>query len=117
MCSLHALFIYSTDRRSINFTTHVPERQLQLLGETRLMRATNNCTKLRICLTFPEPVLNSPEGIGRSLKLEILSFQMSKLPHLVASKTNPENSRFEFKVRLFSQSYFIFLAMRIKVGS
>ncbi|KAK7840128.1 hypothetical protein CFP56_017032 [Quercus suber] len=37
------------DRRSmfVNLTTHVPERLLQLNGETRLVRATNNCIKLR----------------------------------------------------------------------
>ena len=120
MCSLHALFINSTDRRSINFTTHVPERQLQHHGETRLIRATNNCTKLKICLTFPEPILNTSEEIKNSLKAEILySLQMSQgsLLPLVDTKKYEGPSRFEFKVRLFSQSYFIFSAMRIKVSS
>ena len=121
MCSLHALFINSTDRRSVvNLTTHVPKRQLQLNGETRLVRATNNYNKLRICLTFPEPVLNKSEEIKNSLKAEILySLQMSEgsLLPLVDTKKYEGPSRFEFKVRWFSQSNFTFSAMRVEVGS
>ena len=113
MCSLHALFINSTDRRSINLTTHVPRKQLQLNGETRLVRATNNYNKLRICLTFPEPVLNTSGEIKNSLKAEILySLQMSQglLLRLVDTTKYKGPSRFEFKVRWFSQSNFIFSA-------
>ena len=122
MCSLHALFINSTDRRSmfVNFTTHVPERLLQLNGETRLVRATNNYEKLRVCLTFPEPVLNTSEEIKNSLKAEILrSLQMSQgsLLPLVDTKKYEGPRRFEYKVRWFSQSNFIFSAMRVEVGS
>ena len=120
MCSLHALFINSTDRRSINLTTHVPRKQLQLNGETILVRATNNYKKLRVCLTFPEPVLNTSEEIKNSLKAEILySLQMSKgsLLPLVDTKKYEGPSRFEFKVRWFSQSNFTFSAMRVEVGS
>ncbi|XP_030938237.1 uncharacterized protein LOC115963393 isoform X2 [Quercus lobata] len=94
-------FTLHFDRRSINFTTHVPERQLQLHGETRLIRATNNCTKLKICLTFPEPILNTSEEIKNSLKAEILcSLQMSQgsLLPLVDTKKYEGPSRFEFKV-------------------
>ena len=119
MCSLHALFINSTDRRSINLTTHVPRKQLQLNGETILVRATNNYKKLRVCLTFQEPVLNTSEEIKNSLKAEILySLQMSEgsLLPLVDTKKYEGPSRFEFKVRWFSQPCFIFLAMRIEVG-
>ena len=120
MCSLHALFINSTDRRSVNLTTHVPERQLQFNGEPILVRATNNYKKLRVCLTFPEPVLNTSEEIKNSLKAEILySLQMSQgsLLPLVDTKQYQGPSRFEYKVRWFSQSNFIFSDMRVEVGS
>ena len=113
------MFINSTDRRrSINLTTHVPEWQLELNNETRLVRATNKCIKLRICLTFPAPVLNSSAEIFNSIKPKILySFRMSqgKFP-LAPCKEDPWHRRFEFKVRWFSQPCFIFLAMRIEVG-
>ena len=105
MCSLHALFINSTDRRSINLTTHVPRKQLQLNGETILVRATNNYKKLRVCLTFQEPVLNTSEEIKNSLKAEILySLQMSEgsLLRLVDTKKYQGPRRFEFMVRWFS---------------
>ena len=122
MCSLHALFINSTDRRRmfVNLTTHVPERLLQLNGETRLVRATNNCIKQRVCLTFPEPVLNSSAEILNSLKVQILyALQLSQgtLLPLAVSKQHPRHRRFEYKVRWFSQSYTIFSVMRIEVGS
>ena len=109
MCSLHALFINSTDRRSmfVNFTTHVPERLLQLNGETRLVQATNKCIKLRMCLTFPEPVLNSSAEILNSIKVQILyALQLSQgtLLRLAISKQHPGHRRFEYKVRRFSQS-------------
>ena len=104
----------------VNFTTHVPERQLQLNGETRLVRATNNYEKLRVCLTFPEPVLNTSEEIKNSLKAEILySLQkrQGSLLHPVDTKKYEGPRRFEYKVRWFSQSNFILSAMRVDVGS
>ena len=121
MCSLHALFINSTERRSmvVNLTTHVPERQLDVNGETRLVRATNNCVKLRICLTFPVPVLNSSAEILKSLEPKILyslPLSQGKLLPLNFSKNDPRHRRFEYMVRWFSQTYFIFSAMRIEVG-
>ncbi|KAM3703926.1 hypothetical protein ACJW31_04G135100 [Castanea mollissima] len=90
------------DRRSmfVNFTTHVPERLLQLNGETRLVRATNSCIKLRVCLTFPEPVLNSSAEILNSLKVQILyALQLSRgtLLPLAVSKQHPGHRRFEYK--------------------
>ncbi|XP_065637875.1 uncharacterized protein LOC111993195 [Quercus suber] len=90
------------DRRSmfVNLTTHVPERLLQLNGETRLVRATNNCIKLRVCLTFPEPVLNSSAEILNSLKVQILyALQLSQgtLLPLAVSKQHPGHRRFEYK--------------------
>ena len=121
MCSLHALFINSTDRRSVfvNFTIHVPERLLQLNSETRLVQATNNCIKLRMCLTFPEPVLNSSAEILNSIKVQILyALQLSQgtLLRLAISKQHPGHRRFEYKVRRFSQSSIIFSAVRIEVS-
>ncbi|KAL4634077.1 hypothetical protein ACB092_04G171300 [Castanea dentata] len=90
------------DRRSmfVNFTTHVPERLLQLNGETRLVRATNNCIKLRMCLTFPEPVLNSSAEILNSIKVQILyALQLNQgtLLPLAVSKQHPGHRRFEYK--------------------
>uniref|UniRef100_A0A7N2MPF1 Uncharacterized protein n=1 Tax=Quercus lobata TaxID=97700 RepID=A0A7N2MPF1_QUELO len=92
------------NRRSINLTTHVPRRQLQLNGETILVRATNNYKKLKVCLTFPEPVLNTSEEIKNSLKAEILySLQMSEgsLLPLVDTKQYQGPSRFEYKVAAY----------------
>nr|XP_023928262.1 uncharacterized protein LOC112039606 [Quercus suber] len=89
------------NRRSVNLTTHVPKRQLQFNGETILVRATNNYKKLRVCLTFPEPVLNTSEEIKNSLKVKILySLQMSQgsLLPLVDTKQYQGPSRFEYKV-------------------
>ncbi|KAK7815890.1 hypothetical protein CFP56_001056 [Quercus suber] len=89
------------NRRSVNLTTHVPKRQLQFNGETIQVRATNNYKKLRVCLTFPEPVLNTSEEIKNSLKAEILySLQMSEgsLLPLVDTKQYQGPSRFEYKV-------------------
>ena len=108
-CSLPAVFINSTDRRSVlvNLRIHVPERLLQLNGETRLVRATNNYIKLRMCLTFPEPVLNSSAEILNSIKVQILyALQLSQgtLLPLAVSKQHPGQCRFEYKVRQFSQS-------------
>ncbi|XP_050258020.1 uncharacterized protein LOC126703144 [Quercus robur] len=96
--TLHVHF----DRRRmfVNLTTHVPERLLQLNGETRLVRATNNCIKLRVCLTFPEPVLNSSAEILNSLKVQILyALQLSQgtLLPLAVSKQHPGHRRFEYK--------------------
>ncbi|KAK7823279.1 hypothetical protein CFP56_035686, partial [Quercus suber] len=113
-------FTLHFDRRSIKLTTHVPRRQLQLNGETILVRATNNYKKPKVCLTFPEPVLNTSEEIKNSLKAEILySLQMSEgsLLPLVDTKKYEGPSRFEFKVRWFSQSNFTFSAMRVEVAT
>ncbi|XP_050258027.1 uncharacterized protein LOC126703145 isoform X7 [Quercus robur] len=96
-------FTLHFDRRSmvVNLTTHVPERQLDVNGETRLVRATNNCVKLRICLTFPEPVLNSSAEILKSLEPKIfdsLPKSQGKLLPLNVSKNDPGHRRFEFMV-------------------
>uniref|UniRef100_A0A7N2MQT3 Uncharacterized protein n=1 Tax=Quercus lobata TaxID=97700 RepID=A0A7N2MQT3_QUELO len=99
-------FTVRFDRRTmvVNLTTHVPERQLVLddvNGETRLVLATNNCVKLRICITFLVPVLNSSAEILKSLEPEILySLPMSqgKLLPLNVSKDDPGHRRFKFMV-------------------
>ncbi|KAF3973348.1 hypothetical protein CMV_003221 [Castanea mollissima] len=93
-------FTLHFDRRSVILTTHVPKRQLQFNGETILVRATNNYEKLRVCLTFPEPVLNTSEEIKNSLKAEILlSLPMSQgsLLPLVDTKKHEGPRRFEYK--------------------
>nr|POE64132.1 hypothetical protein CFP56_08503 [Quercus suber] len=96
-------FTLHFDRRNmvVNLTTHVPERQLDLNGETRLVRATNNCVKLRICLTFPVPVLNSSAEVLNSLEPKILySLPVSQgtLLPLNVSKDDPGHRRFEYMV-------------------
>nr|POE83275.1 hypothetical protein CFP56_63664 [Quercus suber] len=86
---------------SVNFTTHVPERLLQLDGETRLMRATNNCINLILCFTFPVPVLNSSAEILNSIKVQILyALQLSQgtLLPLAVSEKLPGHRRFQYKV-------------------
>ncbi|XP_030938465.1 uncharacterized protein LOC115963563 isoform X1 [Quercus lobata] len=95
------LYVHLNRRSVVNFTTHVPKRQLQFNGETILVRATNNYKKLRVCLTFPEPVLNTSEEIKNSLKAKILySLPMSQGSFLALVDTEPNEgpSRFEYKV-------------------
>ena len=103
MCSLPALFINSTDRRSVfvNLRTHIPDRLLQLNGETRLVQATNNYNKLKVYLYFSEPVLNSSAEIINTL-------QMSQGTLLPVSGTNLGNRRFGFTVSWFSKSFLFF---------
>uniref|UniRef100_A0A7N2MNV3 Bacterial Ig-like domain-containing protein n=1 Tax=Quercus lobata TaxID=97700 RepID=A0A7N2MNV3_QUELO len=93
-------FTLHFDRRSVNFTTHVPERRLQFNGRTILVRATNNYEELRLCLTFPKPVNNTSEEIKNSLKSEILySHQKSQGSlYLVDTKKYGGPRRFEYKV-------------------
>lgn len=54
-------FIVHFDRRSVfvSLRTHVPERLLELGGETRTVQATNNSKNLKVYLYFTEPVLNT----------------------------------------------------------
>ncbi|KAK9995729.1 hypothetical protein SO802_020415 [Lithocarpus litseifolius] len=97
-------FTLRFDRRNmaVNLTTHVPERQLDLNGETILVRATNNCVKLRICLTFLVPVLNTSAEILNSLEPKILyslPMRQGTLLPLNVSKDDPRHHRrFEFMV-------------------
>ncbi|WOL18428.1 hypothetical protein Cni_G27223 [Canna indica] len=53
------------DRRSVsmNLTTHIQKKLLQLNGETRTAEATNTPKDLKVYLSFSEPVLNSSEQI------------------------------------------------------
>ncbi|KAK7850146.1 hypothetical protein CFP56_001505 [Quercus suber] len=102
----NSYFTLRFDRRPmvVNLTTHVSERQVVLgdvNGETRLVRATNNCVKLRICLTFLVPVLNSSAEILKSLEPKILYSlpkRQGKLLPLNVSKDDPGHRRFEFMV-------------------
>ncbi|KAK9995724.1 hypothetical protein SO802_020410 [Lithocarpus litseifolius] len=96
-------FTLRFDRRKmvVNLTTHVPEWQLDLDGETRLVLATNNCVKLRICLTFLVPVLNTSAEILNSLEPKILyspTMSQGTLLSLNVSKDDPRHRRFEFMV-------------------
>ncbi|KAL6841555.1 hypothetical protein ACP4OV_028698 [Aristida adscensionis] len=63
-------FTLRFDRRSdsVNITTTIPEKMLQIEGATRLVEATNDEKDIRIYLTFAQPVLNSSEEILSALK-------------------------------------------------
>lgn len=87
---------FSADRRNefVNLRIHIPERLLQLNGETRTVRATNNYNNLKIYLYFSEPVLNSSAEILNSLNIS----QGSLLPD---RRENLRNRRFGFVVSWF----------------
>ncbi|CAL9031034.1 unnamed protein product [Prunus brigantina] len=86
-------FYVRIDRRNVfvNLRIHIPERLLQLNGETRTVQATNNYNYLKIYVYFSEPVLNSSAQILNSLNIS----QGSLLP---ASGNNTGNRRFGFVV-------------------
>lgn len=87
---------FSADRRNVfvNLRIHIPERLLQLNGETRTVQATNKYNNLKIYLYFSEPVLNSSAEILNSLNIS----QGSLLPD---SRKNLGNRRFGFVVSWF----------------
>ncbi|CAN1149739.1 hypothetical protein LINPERPRIM_LOCUS18596 [Linum perenne] len=64
-------FRIKTDRRSVfvNMRTHVPERLLQLQGETRTVEATNSHDNLKVYLYFSEPIVNSSAEVLGSLNI------------------------------------------------
>ncbi|CAN1149740.1 hypothetical protein LINPERPRIM_LOCUS18596 [Linum perenne] len=49
--------------------THVPERLLQLQGETRTVEATNSHDNLKVYLYFSEPIVNSSAEVLGSLNI------------------------------------------------
>ncbi|EPS71402.1 hypothetical protein M569_03352 [Genlisea aurea] len=59
------------DRRSVfvNLRIHVPEKKLEINGETRTALATNKNSDLRVYLYFTEPVINSSEEILKGLNV------------------------------------------------
>ncbi|CAN1854366.1 hypothetical protein LINPERHAP1_LOCUS41301 [Linum perenne] len=59
------------DRRNVfvNMRTHVPERLLQLQGETRTVEATNSHDNLKVYLYFSEPIVNSSAEVLGSLNI------------------------------------------------
>lgn len=65
----NSVFFVHFDKRSVfaNLRAHIPEKLLQLNGETRTIEATNNPKYLKIYLNFSEPVLNSSAEILKSL--------------------------------------------------
>ncbi|KAK7846551.1 hypothetical protein CFP56_007898 [Quercus suber] len=89
----NSTFFVHFDRRSVfvNLRIHVPERPLQLNGETRLVQATNNYKKLKVYLYFSEPILNSSAEILNSL-------QISQGTLLPVSGNDLGNRRFGFMV-------------------
>lgn len=64
-------FIVHFDRRNVfvSLRTHVPEKLLQLEGETRTVQATNNPKNLKVYLYFTEPVLNTSTEIMNSISI------------------------------------------------
>ncbi|GAB2213267.1 hypothetical protein Droror1_Dr00021290 [Drosera rotundifolia] len=64
-------YIVRFDRRSVfvSLRTHVPERLIQLNGETRTVQATNDYRFLKMYLYFTEPIWNTSEAIQDSLNI------------------------------------------------
>lgn len=62
-------FIVHFDRRSVfvSLRIHVPEKLLQLNGETRTVQATNDSNNLKVYLYFTEPVLNTSIEVMKSI--------------------------------------------------
>lgn len=86
---------FSADKRKVfgNMRLHIPERLLQLNGQTRTVQATNNYDNLKMYLYFSAPVLNSSAEILNSLSIS----QGLLLP---ISGNTLENRRFGFLVKL-----------------
>lgn len=66
---LNSSFIVHFDRRRVfvNLRTHVPEKLLQLGGDTRTVQATNSYKNLKVYVYFTEPVLNTSTEILNSI--------------------------------------------------
>lgn len=95
-CSSLCYGVIFADRRNVfvNLRIHIPERLLQLGGQTRTVLATNNFNHLKVYLYFSHPVLNSSAEILNSLNIS----QGSLLP---ISGNNVGNRRFGFLVSCF----------------
>jgi hypothetical protein len=100
-CYVHLVVFFSIDRRSVfvNLRSHIPERLIQLNGETRLVQATNSYDKLKVYLYFSKPVLNSSAEILNSL-------QTSQGMLLPIHGENIGDRRFGFLVSWFIQFFF-----------
>ena len=53
----------------VNLRLHIPERLIDLNGQTRTVLATNNYNHLKVYLYFSEPVLNSSAQILSTLAI------------------------------------------------
>uniref|UniRef100_A0A803L8K1 Uncharacterized protein n=1 Tax=Chenopodium quinoa TaxID=63459 RepID=A0A803L8K1_CHEQI len=67
---INSSLIVHFDRRSVSVSlrTHVPEKLIQLGGDTRTVQATNSFKNLKVYLYFTEPVLNTSTEILSSIK-------------------------------------------------
>ncbi|XP_024025314.1 uncharacterized protein LOC21397720 isoform X2 [Morus notabilis] len=99
-------FYVHFDRRNVfvNLRIHIPERLLQLGGQTRTVLATNNYNHLKVYLYFSHPVLNSSAEILNSLNIS----QGSLLP---ISGNNVGNRRFGFLVENLSSISIVTLSL------
>ncbi|KAK2442902.1 hypothetical protein P8452_21317 [Trifolium repens] len=90
------------DRRKVyvNIRTHVPEKLLQLNGETRSVQATNDHNKLKVYLYFSSPILNSSKEVMDSLDIS----HGSLVP---TSAENLGNRRFGFMIANISSTAII----------
>ncbi|XP_048329065.2 uncharacterized protein LOC125422293 isoform X1 [Ziziphus jujuba] len=86
-------FIVHFDRRIVfaNMRIRIPEKLLQLDGQTRTVQATNSYNNLKVHLYFSSPVLNSSQEILNSLSIS----QGTLVP---TSGNNLANRRFGFLV-------------------
>ncbi|XP_062169563.1 uncharacterized protein LOC133875442 isoform X3 [Alnus glutinosa] len=104
--TVNSSFYVHIDRRSVfvNLRTHIPERLLQLNGETRLVQATNSYNKLKVYLYFSKPVLNSSAEILNCL-------QTSQGMLLPVSGETIGNRRFGFLVANISGTAIVTLSI------
>lgn len=90
------------DRRNVyvDLRIHIPEKLLQLDGQTRTVLATNDYNHLKVYLYFSAPVLNSSAEIMSSLNIS----QGTLIP---INGKNLSNQRFGFMVSFFCSSDYV----------
>lgn len=89
-----SLWIDSADRRNVlvDLKIHIPEKILQLNGQTRTVQATNNYSDLNVYLYFTVPVLNTSAEVLRTLNVS----EGILVP--ITSGKNVKNRKFGFLV-------------------
>ncbi|XP_062116214.1 uncharacterized protein LOC133830289 isoform X2 [Humulus lupulus] len=106
----NSIFFVHFDRRNVyvDLRIHIPEKLLQLDGQTRTVLATNNYNHLKVYLYFSEPVLNSSAEIISSLNTS----QGTLLP---INGKNLGNQRFGFMVEDISSNSIVTLSINSNI--